>query len=205
MSLAQRDIQDTSPQALGSEIRQLRKARGMTLTDLAEAIGKTPGFLSQIERGLAKPSLKTLQTLGEALGVGITWFFEGADSDSENEAIKLVVRANKRRRIKYSPLADTDYLNFEDHLLSPNLDGSMVFGTTTFGPGGSYGDDLSTNVEYFLYVLEGSISLDYDGTSTVLRAGDSFQYDGSKPHRLFNHTDQDAVTLWGQSPVRFQF
>ena len=42
---------------LGSEIRQLRKVRGITLQQLALATGKSVGFLSQVERNLTKPSV----------------------------------------------------------------------------------------------------------------------------------------------------
>ena len=39
----------TSPLAnLGGEIRQLRKVRGITLQQMADAIGKSVGFLSQV-------------------------------------------------------------------------------------------------------------------------------------------------------------
>ena len=64
---------DTSPASdnadLGRELRELRKARGHTLATLAELSGKSIGYLSQIERGKAKPSLKTLQIIGRILGV----------------------------------------------------------------------------------------------------------------------------------------
>jgi transcriptional regulator with XRE-family HTH domain len=40
---------------LGNEIRQLRKVRGVTLQQLALAMGKSVGYLSQVERNLSKP------------------------------------------------------------------------------------------------------------------------------------------------------
>src|SRR3546814_5614821 len=42
---------------LGASIRHLRHARGRTLVQLAEATGLSHPFLSQLERGLAQPSL----------------------------------------------------------------------------------------------------------------------------------------------------
>jgi transcriptional regulator with XRE-family HTH domain len=67
--------QDHALSDLGSEIRQLRKVRGITLQQLALATGKSVGFLSQVERSLTKPSVAALQDISEALSVHIGWFF----------------------------------------------------------------------------------------------------------------------------------
>ena len=119
-----------SQEIIGDEIRQFRRARGLTLVQLADAIGKTPGFLSQIERGLAKPSLKTLQAMGRALDVNVSWFFEH-EGAAPGEASRLIVRADNRRRLRYEPLEGSqEDLNFEDRLLSPHLDGSFFVDRT---------------------------------------------------------------------------
>ena len=54
---------------LGEDLRALRKAQNMTLSDLAGASGRSVSFLSKIERGLARPSVTALQEIAEALGV----------------------------------------------------------------------------------------------------------------------------------------
>src|SRR3546814_11026842 len=43
---------------VGEEIRRLRRSRGMSITDLAKKIGRSVGFVSQIDRGMSKPSVK---------------------------------------------------------------------------------------------------------------------------------------------------
>lgn len=45
---------------IGSEIRELREARGLTITELAKMIGSTQSKLSLIERGKANPTLELL-------------------------------------------------------------------------------------------------------------------------------------------------
>ena len=55
---------------LGDRIRQLRKARGLTLKELGSRTGLSHAFLSQVERGLARPSMTTLGEIAEALGIG---------------------------------------------------------------------------------------------------------------------------------------
>ena len=62
-------------QAIGHEVRTLRKALGLTVSDIAGATGLSVGMLSKIENGNISPSLTTLQTLARALGVPITTCF----------------------------------------------------------------------------------------------------------------------------------
>ena len=61
---------------LGDEIRQLRKVRGLTLQTMARSIGKSVGFLSQVERNITKPSVAALQDISEVLNIYIGWFFQ---------------------------------------------------------------------------------------------------------------------------------
>ncbi|MBR73161.1 MAG: MerR family transcriptional regulator [Rhodospirillaceae bacterium] len=58
-------------QAIGHEVRTLRKKHGMTVTELAATAELSPGMLSKIENGLTSPSLSTLQALGNALNVSV--------------------------------------------------------------------------------------------------------------------------------------
>ena len=55
--------------ALGGKLRALRLLRGLTLVDLARKTRMHPPQISVIERGLAHPTLATLNRLATALGV----------------------------------------------------------------------------------------------------------------------------------------
>jgi len=56
---------------IGRRVRQLRTERGMTLDDLATAIGRAASQISVIENGKREPKLSELQRLARALGVTI--------------------------------------------------------------------------------------------------------------------------------------
>lgn len=58
--------------AIGQRIRERRKARGLTQTDLAGA-EVTKSFISQVEKGLVAPSLESLAVITERLGVTVSW------------------------------------------------------------------------------------------------------------------------------------
>ncbi len=186
---------------LGDELRSLRKAHGLTLQALADKSGKSVSFLSKIERGLARPSVTALQDICEVLQVPIGWFFEN-DGPVPARERPYVVRADRRRRLTYSGFATTDYMGFEDHLLSAGLDGELALGLSRYEPGGSTGDDLYTHQgEEAGLVLEGEIEINLDGELFLLNSGDSFSFPASIPHTYRNPGKTTAVLVWANTPV----
>lgn len=59
------------PGRVGARLRQLRQARKLTQEDLAERAGLSYKFIGEVERGRGNPTLTTLASLSEALGVGL--------------------------------------------------------------------------------------------------------------------------------------
>ena len=57
----------------GSRIREMRKRRGLTLKEVAEATGNTIGQISQIERDLKTPSLVALRKFAAWLNCSEVW------------------------------------------------------------------------------------------------------------------------------------
>src|SRR5260221_10716249 len=83
---------------LGARIRALRLARRETLRALAGRAGVTESFLSQVERGVATPSIASVQRIARALDTSIAELFE------ERERVGEIVRAAERRRGTYPGL-----------------------------------------------------------------------------------------------------
>src|ERR1700751_1824036 len=54
---------------LGQRLRHLRRARGLTLTELGERIGRAPSALSLLENGRREPKLSLIEQLASALSV----------------------------------------------------------------------------------------------------------------------------------------
>ncbi len=186
---------------LGDDLRSLRKARGLTLQALAEKSGKSIGFLSKIERGLARPSITALQDIAEAMNVPIGWFFQ-TDGPAPADERPYIVRANRRRRLTYSGVASTDYMGFEDHLLSAGLDGTLAMGLSRYQPGGTAGDDLYTHRgEEAGLVLEGEIELALGEDVFLLKPGDSFSFSADIPHTYRNPGETVAVIVWANTPI----
>ncbi len=55
----------------GMKIRHLREDVGLTEKELGDRVGVTMNMISQVERGLKKPSAETLKRIADVLGVTV--------------------------------------------------------------------------------------------------------------------------------------
>jgi transcriptional regulator with XRE-family HTH domain len=60
----------------GKRLRKLRRIKDLTQEELAEQVGVSTNFISQVERGVNAPSFDILQKLAEVLGVRVQEFFD---------------------------------------------------------------------------------------------------------------------------------
>ena len=182
---------------LGSQIRDLRAARGFSLARLAEAIDKSIGYVSQIERGRSEVSISTLKAISDALEVQIGWFFQGYDPRVPAEHGHVVRRENRRR------------LNFpgtgiEEELLSPTLTGEAELILSTFAPGARSGDEqVSRMAEQSGFVVAGELELNVGTRSFRLRTGDSFRIGRGESFSAANPGTDTSVSLWVIAPPRY--
>jgi transcriptional regulator with XRE-family HTH domain len=182
-------------QKIGREIRGLRKARGMTLSELAEKSGLSIGYLSLLERDRATPSINALHAISRALGVTISWFFDANAAPVEERG--FVVRRARRRRLEFSA-------GIVDELLSPSLEGALELLASRFPPGASSGDAPYTHTgEEAGVVVRGTLELWVDGKHFVLKAGDSFGFPSSLPHRYWNPGSEETEVIWAITPPSY--
>lgn len=181
---------------VGIEIKDLRKARGITLSALSEATDLSPGYLSQIERGVSSPSVKALYNISRALGVTISWFFL-PQSDDDHELRDYVVRSSARRRLTFVG-------GITDELLSPNLGRQLELLRCCFPPGSESGREPYTHQgEEAGIVISGELNLWIGEHHVILAEGDSFAFSSDTPHRYANLSDQDCVVVWAITPPSY--
>ena len=77
--------------ALGQELQRLRKRTGMSLRAFAQAVGFSASFISQVENGVASPSIASLGKMAAALDVTIPELFIASHTHEP-----VVVRAASR-------------------------------------------------------------------------------------------------------------
>lgn len=177
---------------LGQKIRQKRQERNMSLTELAEKIERTPSFLSQIERGLAEPSITSLRMIADALEVPIFYFL--LDTHEHNP----VVRRNERK-ILNSP---ESHLTFE--LISPDLNRKMEIMEARLEPGAATCEKPLTHPgEECMLVLQGRMKVEISEEEYYLEAGDSIYYFSMIPHKVISVGDEDLVWISCMTPPNF--
>ncbi len=187
--------QDMAP--VGEQIRDLRKAKGMTITELAERIGRSVGYVSQIERNISPVAIDRLKGFAEALGVQITWFFQGGAAGPEHER-ELVVRRGDRRKLTFTGSG------LQEELLSPNLSGHFEMIMTDYAPHATTGDELyGRPCQEAALVLEGRLEIWIEDRHFMLEAGDCMTFDGEIPHKSGNPDSTSAKVVWVMSPPTY--
>jgi transcriptional regulator with XRE-family HTH domain len=178
---------------VGGRIRALRLRRRETLRELAAAAGVTESFLSQVERGVASPSIASVQRIARALDSTIAELF------TEDRPAGLVVRASERRRVVYAGLGAVD------EFLTASADGRLQVILSTVEPLGGTGPEAYTHDsdEEVLIVLEGQLDLWVGDDHFRLETGDAITYASRLPHRNSNPGPGTARLLFCLTPPSY--
>lgn len=176
---------------LGADLRALRKSRGMTLNDLADQLGRSVGWLSQVERDKSEPSISDLRLIAEALGVPMSLLFGHASAPAEEQG--YVVRAGARR-----PMGSGEEGLIEE-LLSPDLTDDFEVIHSTFQPGSRLKTPALRPTQELGYVISGRLDLTIGGRDFTVGPGDSFRCRGEM-HAWANPYDKPAVVIWVIAP-----
>lgn len=184
---------EATAESLGARLRRLRKRRDLTLQAVSEATSLSVAMLSQIERDVSSPSIRSLQRLSDALEVPIGWFFSAGPREAD--AADWVLRRAARRVLGLAGNGVTK------ELLSPPSDGAIELLLVTIEAGGSSGASAYTHPgEDAGLVLEGTLRIDVDGESSLLGPGDAFRFASTRPHRFENGGSTRAVVVWALTP-----
>jgi len=158
---------------LGARVRELRHERGLTLKALGRQAGLSHPFLSQLERGLARPSVGSVERIAEALEVPVSALW----ASPRTEAVS-VVRAGDGEVTSHAERGAPGGVR-------ELAEGTALRVREWTGGARSWPADAETMTgEVFVYVVRGAIEVDLDGTVHVLAAGDALRFDGAVRHRL---------------------
>ena len=75
--------------AAGKRISSQRKRLGLTRGQMADSIGKTEKYYSDIERGYCGMSLETMIGISECLGLTLDYMIFGEEADSQETMIGI--------------------------------------------------------------------------------------------------------------------
>lgn len=186
------------PSNLGEKIRRLRKKIGMTQKELAEQVGLTPSFISQLEKNLISPSLDSLLKLSEKLNTQPIYFLVEGESSALQ---KMVIKPEERQEVRFSSMKGKE-IKFQ-LLVSDVLNRRMEPYLLTMKEGTRIdGHFYSHKGDEFAYLIQGEVEVEIQSEKHILKQGDSLYIGSTFPSRWKNVGNGEAVLLWILSPPR---
>lgn len=170
---------------IGDKIRSIRKEKNMTISSLADEIGVTSGYISQIERDLIDPSLSVLRRICKALQTPLSVLF--------TEEVKLGVIASpaeSRKQVRFEDKKTTyEFLTpyIKDRDISPRME---VFYYKTDPYCWVSEEDMIHEADECNYILKGEVEYHINGEIYTIKEGGSIYIPENTPHRIHNNTNE---------------
>ena len=184
-----RPLADGKAGAIGSQLRQLRAKRGLSLAHVARAVGVSVGFLSALERSQMSGSVGTLRKLARFYRTSILDFYDA------HEARSLQVRPKERKVLDAGPGVHMELLAWGNTVMEPHL--------FRVSAGSGSGESYTHEGEEFLYVLRGELAITVNEDEYRLKSGDSFYFESATPHHWKNPGRAETWVLWINTPPTF--
>ncbi len=160
-----------------SILRNLRKAQGYTIADIAQASGISTAVISRIERNQAVPELDTLSRLGKAFGISATDLLGLAE-------FRTAQTATSQHYVSGGfQFQHINFMNIQCFL------GSALAGGTVNRP------EVHHNDHEICWVLQGSIEMVLNEEPHVLKEGDAIQFDAVLTHTYKALSDCRILTI----------
>lgn len=177
---------------IGTKIKELRIAKGLTQAELADRCELSKGFISQVERDLTSPSIATLVDILQCLGTDLPGFF----SEKSEEQIVFgeedyFEKTDSEQKIKIEWIIP----NAQKNMMEPVI--------VTIEPGGSTYPDVPHEGEEFGYVLSGSIQIHVGSNTYKAKKGESFYFTPHASHYIAAIGKTGAKFIWVSTPPSF--
>lgn len=180
---------------VGARIRELRKAKKVTLVELSKQTGVAQATLSRIETGSMIGTVESHQKIAEALGLGLAELYNPLDRRYEE-----IVHSKKdtpRKIVHQGRGCQMELLTQEvtKKKITPLL-------VTLAGNARSSLEQNDRGVEKFIWVLEGEIEVTVEKENFSVKTGETLYFDASLPHRLVNPKSKTAKIFQAVSPSK---
>lgn len=187
---------------LGEKIRNLRRQQAVTLDELSRKAKVSKSLLSQVERGISVPTVRTLEKVVKALGTTVSRLYsemEGSEKSGQSSGRIRIVHKNERKRLILGP--ERGRARYE--LLSPDYQRKIEFMYIHFPVGEKDGDFISHEGEECGVILEGKLKACIGDNVIILEEGDSIYFDSPIPHRMENVGEIEVRAFWASTPPSF--
>jgi transcriptional regulator with XRE-family HTH domain len=171
---------------IGEMLRLHREKTDISVRTLAARAGFSPSFISQVENGIASPSIGSLEKIAACLNVSLAELFARQD-----DSISNIVRAKERKKLESGwSQAEIESLHSDR---SSRLN-SLLITLQSGGASGKKGHAL--NREQFVFVVAGQVILSLGGAEQALCKGDAVTIRANKPALWVNRSEKPVQLLF---------
>src|SRR5262245_37656157 len=182
--------------ALGGRLRATRQGAGRTLKEMAQKVGFSEAYLSQVETSRVNPSLASLKRI--ATGYGISLVDLVATPFDAKEQI-VTPRASRLTKLV---IRDGEVV--KELLVARQTGKRMEPLLVTIAPGKGSAGTYDHAGEEFGLVLEGRLELTVEDKTFRLGRGDAFYFSSTRMHGFRNpDTKRVARVLWVITPPSY--
>jgi len=175
---------------IGAKLKLLRLKHNLTMEELGQRCDLSKGFISQLERNIASPSIETLKNILDVFDCSLSTFFK-------HQIKEQIVFKQKDITILDEEQYQVKWIipNAQKLLLEPVILILKAFGSSNEIP--------PFQGQIFGYVLNGTIWIYYGLTKVKATTNECFYIKGNEKHYLVNTNKSAATILWISNPPIF--
>ena len=177
---------------IGNKLKRLRIRNELTQEELADRCELSKGFISQVERNLASPSIATLEDMLQSLGTDLKTFFNDAE---DTEVVFTAKDTFVKQNIDSGNTINWIVPNAQKRDMEPII--------IDLEPGGKSYEDYPHDGEEFGYVLAGKIQLVIGNKKYKVGKNECFYFNANQDHHIENISSSVAKVLWVSTPPNF--
>jgi transcriptional regulator with XRE-family HTH domain len=175
---------------IADKIREIRKTKGLTLSQLGEETGLSKGLLSRIENNQVSPPIATLSKIAQGLDVPISIFF--LETDTDNETFSVIQKSERKQILRKGSRIGYTYHSLTQLKTHHVIDPFIVRYPVSIKKPPMLFDHPG---EEFILVLKGEINVLYGENTIRLKPGDAMHFDPSVPHAAQGIGEEDSECL----------
>lgn len=175
---------------IGSVLHRLRLEKNLTLQQLADMVGATCSYISQLENEKVSPSIHMLKNIADTLDTSILAFFE---NDLVEEETVAAPQDWTSMNVKGW---DADVKQMFRLIGNKKM---QVF-CTTIPPGKGAYEHYSHPGEEFVYVMEGTLTIGLGDKELTVPSGSAAYFSALRPHTWKNLTKVPVKMIWVCTP-----
>jgi transcriptional regulator with XRE-family HTH domain len=176
---------------ISNKIKEKRKAKGITIQELADKAAVSKGLISQIENNRTVPSLLVLINIIRSLNLDMNEFFNEIGQPQQSSRVIIKQQADYQAFEK-----ETARGFLYKRVLTKNVKNTPVdIVILELKKGARRNQMVKTDAYEYKYILQGTVEYQIENEKHILNEGDSLFFDGRLGHKPANIGEGDAKIL----------